>query len=160
MPEHFHMLLIPRLPESPVSAILQMMKSSLSRRVMGHWRRTGSPRMRDVRSATGEEQFWQPGGGFDRNPDEWDGLASIVRYIHRNPVARGLVEHPADWPWSSVHWYLKRPSPIEIVDARLFRQQEFDRLKHEGHSTHEVMEMMRQSRDKPKKHEDREVEST
>jgi putative transposase len=70
MPEHFHMLLIPRLPESPVSAVLQMMKSSLSRRVMGQWRLTGSPRMREACSATGQRLFWQPGGGFDRNPDE------------------------------------------------------------------------------------------
>jgi len=52
-------------------------------------------------------------------------------------VARGLVEKPADWPWSSVHWYRKGSSPIELVDARLFRQREFDRLK-EGRCTREV----------------------
>ena len=27
------------------------------------------------------------------------------RYMHRNPVARGLVEKPADWPWSSFRHY-------------------------------------------------------
>jgi len=24
-----------------------------------------------------------------------------LRYIHRNPVRRGLVERPEDWKWSS-----------------------------------------------------------
>lgn len=151
MPEHIHMLLIPRLPESPVSAVLEMLKGTHSRRVLGRWRKERSPRMLDTRSSGRVEQFWQPGGGYDRNPDEWDNLTSIIRYIHRNPVRRGLVERPEDWPWSSVHWYLKKPSPIEIVDARQFRQAEVERLKREGRSTHEVMEMMRQSRQRPKK---------
>lgn len=28
-----------------------------------------------------------------------------LRYIHRNPVARGLVERPEDWAWSSFRHY-------------------------------------------------------
>lgn len=152
MPEHIHLLLIPRLPESPVSTVLHMLKSSHSRRVLGRWKKQRSPRLREAQASAGEERFWQAGGGYDRNPDEWDGLASIVRYIHRNPVARGLVEKPGDWPWSSVHWYLKRPSPIELVDPRLFRQEEFAR-RTEGRSTREVIEMMRKSREMPRKND-------
>jgi REP element-mobilizing transposase RayT len=33
-----------------------------------------------------------------RNDDE---LNRIVRYIEYNPVTAGLVQTPADWPWSS-----------------------------------------------------------
>ena len=29
-----------------------------------------------------------------------------LRYIHRNPVKRGLVERPEDWAWSSFRHYL------------------------------------------------------
>jgi putative transposase len=29
-----------------------------------------------------------------------------LRYMHRNPVKRGLVEKPEDWPWSSFRHYL------------------------------------------------------
>jgi len=29
-----------------------------------------------------------------------------LRYIHRNPVARGLCARPEDWPWSSFRHYL------------------------------------------------------
>jgi putative transposase len=148
MPEHVHLLLIPRLPESPVPSVLLMLKSSHSRRVLSRWRKVRSPRLRDVRASEEAERFWQAGGGHDRNPDEWDGLVSIIRYIHRNPVARGLVENAADWPWSSIHWYLKQPSPIKLVDPRLFRQAEFERLKAQGRSTREIMEMMRSSTEK------------
>ena len=28
-----------------------------------------------------------------------------LRYIHRNPVRRGLVDKPEDWPWSSFRHY-------------------------------------------------------
>jgi hypothetical protein len=28
-------------------------------------------------------------------------LLELVRYLHLNPVRAGLVQHPADWPWSS-----------------------------------------------------------
>ncbi len=33
-------------------------------------------------------------------------LLQVTRYIHRNPVEAGLVEHPADWLWSSYRGYL------------------------------------------------------
>jgi putative transposase len=29
-----------------------------------------------------------------------------LRYIHRNPVGRGLVESPEEWRWSSYRSYL------------------------------------------------------
>ena len=29
-----------------------------------------------------------------------------LRYLHRNPVKRGLVEKPEDWAWSSFRHYL------------------------------------------------------
>jgi putative transposase len=28
-----------------------------------------------------------------------------LRYIHRNPVKRGLASRPEDWPWSSSRHY-------------------------------------------------------
>jgi len=28
-----------------------------------------------------------------------------LKYMHRNPVTRGLVKKPEDWPWSSFHHY-------------------------------------------------------
>jgi hypothetical protein len=31
--------------------------------------------------------------------------SEVIRYIHRNPAKRGLVERPEDWPWSSFRHY-------------------------------------------------------
>lgn len=28
-------------------------------------------------------------------------LATLIHYIHMNPVRAGMVSHPGDWPWSS-----------------------------------------------------------
>ena len=38
-----------------------------------------------------------------------------LRYMHRNPVVRGLVAKPEDWPWSSFrHYATGEASVIEI----------------------------------------------
>ncbi|MEO5935642.1 MAG: hypothetical protein ABIP81_00355 [Terriglobales bacterium] len=38
-----------------------------------------------------------------------------LRYMHRNPVTRGLVKLPDDWRWSSfVHHQTGREGPVEI----------------------------------------------
>ena len=43
---------------------------------------------------------------------------SLVDYVHENPVAHGMCDHPADWPWSSVHRFaaegLLPPAPPAI----------------------------------------------
>ena len=38
-----------------------------------------------------------------------------LRYMHRNPVTRSLVEKPEDWPWSTYrHYLLDEPGPVRI----------------------------------------------
>jgi len=34
-------------------------------------------------------------------------LRQHVAYIHMNPVKHGLVARPTDWPWSSLHRYIR-----------------------------------------------------
>jgi hypothetical protein len=39
-----------------------------------------------------------------------------LKYIHRNPVTRGLVQRAEDYPWSSFRAYaLLEPNPIAIT---------------------------------------------
>jgi putative transposase len=50
------------------------------------------------------EHFWQ------KRYDEFNirnqrQFAEKLRYIHRNPVKRGLCERPDDWEWSSFRHY-------------------------------------------------------
>ncbi len=53
-------------------------------------------------------RFWQHGGGFDRAQRDMDEFVRTVKYIHRNPVERGLVTRPEDWRWSSLRWWMGR----------------------------------------------------
>lgn len=48
-----------------------------------------------------QRRFWE-----HRIRDEAD-LRSHVDYLHYNPVKHGLVDRIGDWPWSSLHRYLR-----------------------------------------------------
>lgn len=48
-----------------------------------------------------------------------------LRYIHRNPVHRGLVERPEDWLWSSFNHYATGvEGPVEIESQWTVRKRE------------------------------------
>ena len=40
-------------------------------------------------------------------------------YMHINPVNRGLVKHPGDWPWSSWRFYFRNDGSILGMDKML-----------------------------------------
>ena len=87
MPEHVHLLLSE--PESrPLATALQALKQSVSRTL----------------ALRRDEPFWQA-RYYDFNV--WSNQKRIekLRYMHRNPVARGLVAKPEDWAWSSFRHY-------------------------------------------------------
>ena len=45
-----------------------------------------------------------------------------LRYMHRNPVKRGLVESPEQWPWSSFRFYLYGElGPVRINDTDILQ---------------------------------------
>ncbi len=39
-----------------------------------------------------------------------------LNYIHQNPVKRGLVSSPGDWPWSSWRFYFLQDASIFAMD--------------------------------------------
>ena len=39
-----------------------------------------------------------------------------LRYMHRNPVVRGLVLEPGQWPWSSFRYYAYRETGPVLVN--------------------------------------------
>ena len=48
-----------------------------------------------------------------------------LRYIHRNPVVRGLVERPEDWLWSSFrHYFTGADGVVEIESQWTARRRE------------------------------------
>ena len=52
----------------------------------------------------GEEHVWQK-RFYDFNVWSERKRVEKLRYIHRNPVKRGLVESPEQWAWSSFRAY-------------------------------------------------------
>ena len=45
-----------------------------------------------------------------------------IRYIHNNPVVRGLVSEPAAWRWSSASWFTGGEPLIWMdLDPRRYR---------------------------------------
>ena len=51
-----------------------------------------------------EEPFWQA-RYYDFNVWSERKFVEKLRYLHRNPVTRGLVAKPENWPWSSFRHY-------------------------------------------------------
>ncbi|MGO9335896.1 MAG: REP-associated tyrosine transposase [Terracidiphilus sp.] len=84
MPEHIH-LLVSEPNKTLLSKAIQALKLSVS-----------------VQSR--ERPFWQA-RYYDFNVHNEEKRVEKLRYMHRNPVKRGLVEKPEDWPWSSFRHY-------------------------------------------------------
>jgi putative transposase len=73
------------------STVLQVIKQDVSRLVQQTSQRSGSP-------------FWQR-RFYDFNVWTRKKKVEKLAYMHLNPVKRGLVAHPRDWPWSSYAFY-------------------------------------------------------
>ena len=122
MPEHTHILVRPREGSYSMPAILKAIKTPSAREVFRL-----NPSLREsclVEGRHGEEEFrfWQAGGGYDRNiftaREAWE----KIRYLHYNPVKRGLCSRSSEWVMSSAGAYLDEPQPTPIpVDICLWR---------------------------------------
>jgi putative transposase len=115
MPEHVHLLLRPAPDQTSLTHGLWEFKRASARAVITRWRTLKAPILTRITNTAGRPQFWQRGGGYDRNIWTAEELNEKTRYIHHNPVKRGLVEREDDWAWSSARWYrgdLTGPVPV------------------------------------------------
>jgi putative transposase len=122
MPEHAHLLVWPAEPAYDISDILNSIKQSVTKRALLFVRRHALaflPRMED-RQPNGEVhyRFWQRGGGHDRNVFEPAVVFAKIRYMHNNPVRRGLCAVPEEWPWSGAAEY----AGVRVGPLRLDRE--------------------------------------
>ena len=118
MPEHVHLLIVPDLPEHPLSQILQTIKQRVSRAVLPRLRQLDAPILPRLTDPAGHTHFWQRGGGYDRNITQPEALSETIAYIHANPLRRELVSRTVDWPWSSARWYAGEDALVPIDGAR------------------------------------------
>ena len=96
MPEHVH-LLVCEPKRGMLDRAIQALKVSVSKRSNQH-------------------PFWLP-RYYDFNIHREDKRVEKLRYMHRNPVARGLVAHPEDWRWSSFRHYLTGEAGVVEIES-------------------------------------------
>ena len=102
MPEHLHLLV-----SEPAAGVhptfMQILKSKVS--LQAHKQGASRAEM---------PNFWQE-RYFDHNVRNHEGFITQLRYIHRNPVKRGLCREPGSWPWSSFNaWALGGDGVVEV----------------------------------------------
>ena len=98
MPEHVHLLLFPHRREYSIAKILQSIKQPVGRRCIMYLKQYNPEGLKWVKTGRADPRyrFWQD-GGYDRNITQEKTLIEVVRYIHQNPVKRGLVNSAKDW---------------------------------------------------------------
>lgn len=101
MPEHVHLLMSESGRKNP-SKILQVLKQKVARALLRKRRRKENDAQLSLafEAAAEESHFWQR-RFYDFNVWSEKKLKEKLDYMHANPVQRGLVKHPKDWPWSS-----------------------------------------------------------
>ncbi len=127
MPEHVHLLLSEPEREN-LALVLQMQKQMVSRNLRsasqggpsheGSESLEGGPSYREAKGGDNAQRhpFWQA-RYYDFNVWSEPKRIEKLRYIHRNPVKRGLVDRPEDWPWSSFRHYLTGEEGVVEIES-------------------------------------------
>jgi putative transposase len=116
MPEHVHLLIGEPKKRDPSKAI-QALKQSVSRRLRNKNRRKIAPNQLRLGFALPETgaHFWQR-RFYDFNVWSHGKKSEKLQYMHCNPVKRGLVCDPKDWPWSSYSFYAGHNNGLLRID--------------------------------------------
>jgi putative transposase len=111
MPEHVH-LLLGEPAHGTLADAIHYLKLSFAKR------------LRSRKQTMETCSFWQK-RYYDRNVRDARESSIKLRYLHRNPVKRGLVREPGDWKWSSFrHYALREVGIVEIESEWTARDRE------------------------------------
>jgi putative transposase len=102
MSNHWHLALWPRC-DGELSAFMAWLCNAHVRRYRQHYH------------TAGQGHLYQ--GRFKSFPvqDDRIHLPLMLRYVESNALRAGLVERSQDWPWSSLHHFL-RGDPMRLLD--------------------------------------------
>ena len=135
MPEHVHILISEPQIGDP-STVVQAVKLGILRRVMSNPQNPpfglaqGRRLAKNARHGASVNHFWQR-RFYDFNV--WSQAKEVekLKYMHRNPVVRGLVEKPDDWRWSSYRSYAYgEPGLVRINDWRWWEEKIREKARH------------------------------
>jgi len=124
-PEHFHLLIKPEPAESTSGIMRELEKRSaqeiisILRENQRHaWRRKmlNGLRLPPTVHCDSFYRVWQrrfyPYGVYSEKK-----RLEKLDYMHHDPVKRGLVRSPEQWPWSSYRYYYLNDSSLLSMDA-------------------------------------------
>jgi putative transposase len=119
MPEHFHLLITEPQIGNP-SVVMQAIKLGFARRILAEMARSQiSKGARPGTPAPGSSHVWSA-RFYDFNVYTERKRIEKLRYIHRNPVERGLAAQPDQWQWSSFRSHLYGEiGPVRVNDWQL-----------------------------------------
>ena len=118
MPEHIHLLLSEPESRNP-SVVMQALKQGFARRLLRRLRARQNERQTSLwEGVIAEGHIWQR-----RFYDfvVWTKHKRIekLRYMHQNPVKRGLVLEPEQWRWSSYrHYAYGETGPVLVNEQK------------------------------------------
>ncbi len=124
MPEHVH-LLLSEPDRGTLSEAMHYLKLSFAKRLRGlrHASSSAQVSVQNTDANLGHQQpnqqqgsFWQK-RYYDRNVRDAREFEVKLRYMHRNPVKRGLVRDPGDWKWSSFRHYAFREIGVVEIES-------------------------------------------
>jgi putative transposase len=118
MPEHVHLLISEPEASSP-SVVMQAVKQEFAKNVMRSIRAQTDLRQSQLwADAHNPKHVWQT-PFYDFNVWSDEKRVEKLRYIHRNPVKRGLVREPEEWRWSSFRYYaFGECGPVGVTEQR------------------------------------------
>ena len=117
MPEHFHVLMSEPAEGDP-SLVMKLLKQGVARRLLPRKRSRSQSELWPEPDDT--RHFWQK-RFYDFNVWSRGKEVEKLRYMHRNPVKRGLVSSPELWRWSSFRFYGFCEKGIVTVNAPMKR---------------------------------------
>jgi putative transposase len=111
MPEHFHLLITEPDLGDP-SVVMKVIKERFTKLL--HRQPTHSKTANEWGTRVRTGPIWQK-RFYDFNVCTLKKRIEKLRYMHRNPVKRGLAEKPEDWAWSSFRSYVfNEDGPVRI----------------------------------------------
>jgi putative transposase len=103
MPEHFH-LLISEPERADPSVVMKVLKQRFAQQVLRRVRQQYALQAHLGEDSSDDRHIWQR-RFYDFNVWSDCKCKEKLRYMHANPVKRGLVRAPEEWPWSSYRAY-------------------------------------------------------
>ncbi|HSE50498.1 MAG TPA: transposase [Terriglobales bacterium] len=106
MPEHVH-LFVSEPEHRNLSVVIKALKQAVAHRALSALRRERALARQLALFSETPAVFWQA-RFYDFNVFTEKKRTEKLRYMHRNPVKRGLVSSPERWRWSSFRSYALR----------------------------------------------------